>query len=163
MRSRISRDMLENAASALSERIVGHEHSHAMGGFHIGTYENLVYSDPGCTSEWSIFGGSTKRETFGMIHAALDAFYQKRKHDKAVFVPIIAALWCESHNAEADVSKTAFWYSKLDDREACVRAAGDASGRFAATLLTLRRIYGDSEVESWYRDAMAKRECLKVG
>lgn len=152
MRSRITRDMLENAASFISERILGHEHSRAMGGYHIGTYENLVYSEPGSTAERTILRGETRRDMHNQISAMLEGFYQKRKHDKAVFVPIIAELWCASEEAEKTTSMK---------RYKDFRAAGEASGRLAATLLTLRRIYGESEVDAWYRAAMAYRQNAK--
>lgn len=157
--NRITGAMLEERANGISLDILGHEHSHGMGGFHIGTYESLVYSDPGSTGESTIVpSGNTKRETYERLSAMLQGFYQQRRHKKSDFVPILAQLWCESNAAERDIPAA---HPLTDDlRAEALRSAGYAAGKLAATMLTLRRVFGETETERWYADAMQRRECV---
>jgi hypothetical protein len=119
----------------------------------------VSYSDVGETSEWSVSGLGTLRETVNFLRAASEGIAQKRKRDKEMFVPLIAEAWCDSRNAECEVNETKPYYIDPARREEAIRAAGEAGGILRSLLLTLRRIYGDREIDSWYRDAVTKREC----
>ena len=73
--------MLRGIADHFSERIVGHTLTRETGGYGIGCYGQLVYSDPGSSGEWSIFQGRDTRETYNMIAAGLDALYELKKRN----------------------------------------------------------------------------------